>query len=164
MNQRSKAHGLKTGYAKQNPCHQTKKTEPDQGISKACLLQRFPLRLLDQPHYAGKGWTFAGKSADLCGNSYGLFGFPSPPRDGCPSGVVRWRETWSRNTRIGESKNEPQRYSGTEAGEGRAGSGLKRVESVESARFRPLKGATARLRPAWPAFAHLDFFNKEAKK
>jgi len=24
------------------------------------------------------------------------FGFPSPPRDGCPSGVVRWRETWSR--------------------------------------------------------------------
>ncbi len=27
---------------------------------------------------------------------YGLFGFPSPPRDGCPKGVVRWRETWSR--------------------------------------------------------------------
>ena len=24
------------------------------------------------------------------------FGFPSPPRDGCPKGVVRWRETWSR--------------------------------------------------------------------
>src|SRR5882724_8846308 len=23
------------------------------------------------------------------------FGFPSPPRDGCPKGVVRWRETWS---------------------------------------------------------------------
>ncbi len=23
------------------------------------------------------------------------FGFPSPPRDGCPIGVVRWRETWS---------------------------------------------------------------------
>src|SRR6266478_861655 len=27
---------------------------------------------------------------------YGMSGFPSPPRDGCPSGVVRWRETWSR--------------------------------------------------------------------
>jgi len=24
------------------------------------------------------------------------FGFPSPPRDGCPRGVVRYRETWSQ--------------------------------------------------------------------
>jgi len=37
------------------------------------------------------GWSVR-KSADC----YGLFGFPSPPRDGCPRGVVRWRETWSR--------------------------------------------------------------------
>ena len=37
------------------------------------------------------GWSVR-KSADC----YGLFGFPSPPRDGCPDGVIRSRETWSR--------------------------------------------------------------------
>jgi len=34
-----------------------------------------------------------------CVKCCGLFGFPSPPRDGCPNGVVRWRETWSRKVR-----------------------------------------------------------------
>src|SRR5882762_1340707 len=37
--------------------------------------------------------------ANMCPRKCGLFGFPSPPRDGCPSGVVRWRETWSRKVR-----------------------------------------------------------------
>ena len=33
--------------------------------------------------------------ADFRGKKCGLFGFPSPPRDGCPREVVRLRETWS---------------------------------------------------------------------
>lgn len=33
--------------------------------------------------------------ADFRGKKCGFFGFPSPPRVGCPRGVVRWRETWS---------------------------------------------------------------------
>src|SRR5258706_398774 len=32
-------------------------------------------------------------------DNHGLFSFQSPPRDGCPNGVVRWRETWSRKVR-----------------------------------------------------------------
>src|SRR5258707_85624 len=29
------------------------------------------------------------------GNCAKMLGSQSPPRDGCPKGVVRWRETWS---------------------------------------------------------------------
>ena len=36
------------------------------------------------------------KHAKRMARSIRKFGFPSPPRDGCPRGVVRWRETWSR--------------------------------------------------------------------
>ena len=36
------------------------------------------------------------------------FGFPSPPRDGCPKGVVRWRETWSR--KFGLFHKSPRRF------------------------------------------------------
>src|SRR6266478_365054 len=45
---------------------------------------------------ASKSALRAVGGADLCGKNYGFIGFPSPPRDECPSGVVRWRETWSR--------------------------------------------------------------------
>jgi len=37
-----------------------------------------------------------GRVRNYAGKNYGFFGFPSPPRDGRPNGVVRRRETWSQ--------------------------------------------------------------------
>ena len=45
------------------------------------------------------------------------------------------------------------------AGEGAGLPGLKRAGMVNSARFRPPRGAKNRLGPPWPTFAHIDFFN-----
>src|SRR6266403_1173589 len=39
--------------------------------------------------------SFTKVRTDQARNS-AIFGFPSPPQVRCPSGVVRWRETWSR--------------------------------------------------------------------